>query len=344
MGRTSRLKVIAVDVARCVWTSARAVYAAVTRHAWRNILPKSPEAGKERAEAVILPPVNESDPNGMKLDDLFRANEGQVHSWLSGQGLVHECDCGYTVYDPDAVNEAAQSQWGDERCDEIFDWACNLSNQFGWMFLESSTPDYEIFHCQHCADSEWSLLLDMGRIADKAGEERRAAGTPSVSGKAPSEEPPEHLMVYVDESYENEFPRKPGGCYAYAAVVIPESAVAGLGDKLQAILAKCYRGRLPKELKHQKVMGSGRLLECIGPKIVELLGEIPAVQSSACSCLETVTSARRLAASEQQPITRTNSPRRRSWWTFLRNPLWNKQLGKPPMSWPQRWPDASPAM
>ena len=72
----------------------------------------------------------------MTLDDLLHGGEEEIESWLSEQGLVHECDCGYTVYDPDAVNEAVQAEWGDSRCSDIFDWACNLSNQFGWMDLD----------------------------------------------------------------------------------------------------------------------------------------------------------------------------------------------------------------
>jgi hypothetical protein len=211
----------------------------------------------------------------MTLDDLLRGSKDEIESWLSERGLVHECDCGYTVYDPDAVNEAVQAAWGDERCNDIFDWACNLSNEFGWLFLESSIPDYDIYRCQHCAGSEWSLFLDMQRTADKAEKKGRATGDAGDAGDSTKKEPQEHLLVYVDESYENEFPRKPGGCYAYAAVVIPESAAASLGDKLRTILTDCYRGRLPKELKHKKIAASARLLECVGPKVVALLSGIP---------------------------------------------------------------------
>ena len=219
--------------------------------------------------------MNDPKSSEVTLEALLHADEETVEGWLRERDLVHECDCGYTIYDPDGVNEAVQAQWGDEHCDEIFDWACNLSNRFGWLFLESSNPECEIYHCQHCAVSEWSLLLDMERVASKAEGQVRAGAAPRDHGDAKTEEPPTPLLVYVDESYETEFPRKPGGCYAYAAVAIPESANAALGDKLKTILTECYRGRLPKEMKHKKIADSRRLLECIGPKVVELLSGIP---------------------------------------------------------------------
>jgi len=218
--------------------------------------------------------MDESDSNGAKLDELLQGSAGEIESWLSERGLVHECDCGYTVYDPWDVNAAVQEEWGDKRCDEIHDWACNLSNQFGWLFLESSNPECDIYHCQHCADSEWSLFLDMERMADKAKEQRQTERDTADGEDTAEGSPTEHLLVYVDESYEGEFPRKPGGCYAYAAVVVPESAAAGLSDRLKAILKDCYRGRLPKELKHKKVKESDRLLDCIGPKVVDLVKKI----------------------------------------------------------------------
>jgi len=112
-------------------------------------------------------------------------------------------------------------------------------------------------------------------MADKAKEQRQTERDTADGEGAADERQGEHLLVYVDESYEGEFPRKPGGCYAYAAVVIPESAAAGLGDKLNAVLSECYRGRLPKELKHKQVADSRRLLDCIGPKVIDLLKKIP---------------------------------------------------------------------
>ena len=85
--------------------------------------------------------MSDTDSNGTALDNLLHGDEAEIESRLSERNLIHECDCGYSVYDPWAVNEAVQAEWGDERCDEIHDWACGLSNRFGWLFLESSNPD-----------------------------------------------------------------------------------------------------------------------------------------------------------------------------------------------------------
>src|ERR1043166_7883424 len=97
----------------------------------------------------------------MTLDELLRGDERIVSEWLHAEDLLHECDCGYIVYEPDDVSSAVQETWGDARSDEIFQWACELADRFGWLFLESAQPKYGIYHCQHCQESEWSLLLDL---------------------------------------------------------------------------------------------------------------------------------------------------------------------------------------
>src|SRR3990170_859069 len=104
----------------------------------------------------------------MSLDELLDGSESEVANWLKDRDLLHECDCGYSVYSVDAVNEVVQEDHGASRCEEIFDWACNLSNEFGWMWERGSNPDLGIYHCQYCAESEFSLLLDLERTASQA--------------------------------------------------------------------------------------------------------------------------------------------------------------------------------
>lgn len=210
----------------------------------------------------------------MTLDQLLSGDEAEISEWLTEQGLLHSCDCGYTVYDPDTVNEAVQDKWGDERCDEIFDWACNLSNRFGWLFIESSIPAHDIYHCQHCADSELSLLNDLQAIAsaskssDDEGQASPALSTTSVV-------PADRLAVYIDESYTDEYPRKADGFLALAALIVPEDSIRQISDGVNAILRHCYRGRPAVELKHSQIRKYPRLHECVGKRIVELLASVP---------------------------------------------------------------------
>lgn len=161
----------------------------------------------------------------MKLDELLNGSESTVTEWMSRKNLLHECNCGYQVYDSDAVTQEAQQEFGDRRCDEIHDWACNLSNQFGWLFIESSQPKHDIYHCQHCAESEFALLMDVMKIAEEA--ERRDAKP--VKGKPHSRTRRKKYVVYVDESYSNEFPRKPNGSLALAAFMVAPEDVPKLG-------------------------------------------------------------------------------------------------------------------
>jgi len=132
----------------------------------------------------------------MELDELFDGSESEIAEWLRERNLLHECDCGYTVYDEDGVAQAVQEEFGDERCDEINQWAWNLANDYGWLWLdESSRPQHGIYHCQHCADSEWSLLMDIEKLAEAADRDDEDG---AVETEKPLGEP---CMVYVDESY-----------------------------------------------------------------------------------------------------------------------------------------------
>ena len=210
----------------------------------------------------------------MTLDELLEAEEGEVGEWLRGEDLLHECDCGYTVYDPDAVNSAVQETWGDERCDEIFAWACGLADSYGWLFLESARPEFGIYHCQHCEGSEWSLLMDIEKIASSSPSDRSDSDAPPAPAtKAPT--PDKRLVVYIDESYSDEFPRKPDGSLAYAALIIPESQVDDVDSRISQILSESYRGRPAAELKYNKISKRPALLEHIGSRIVKLLAEVP---------------------------------------------------------------------
>lgn len=208
----------------------------------------------------------------MKLNDLLEGDESEVAEWLAERGLIHECTCGYTVYDVDEVIEAVHEQFGDSQCDEISDWACNLSNNFGWLFLETSDPKYDIYHCQYCNESEWGLLMDAMTISD---------ATDSDNETSPHYESPETLIpiqtfkVFIDESYEKEFPRKPEGCFAVSAVVIPESAEAMIARKLDEILSEAYTQK-PNELKYTQIAKNPRRLGKVGKAILDLINSIPA--------------------------------------------------------------------
>ncbi len=206
----------------------------------------------------------------MKLDELLEGTESIIAEWLSRKGLLHECDCGYQVYDPDSVSEAVLHRFGDRRSDEIYDWACNLSNQFGWLFIESSQPEHDIYHCQHCAESEFSLMMDMMKIAELA--ERRGSKPKKKSARPRTRR--EKYVVYIDESYTNEFPRKPGGSLALAALIVSKKEAAKLDAGLAQIVTDAYRGNVPKEIKYTKLAKHPRLLEQVGRGISELISSL----------------------------------------------------------------------
>ena len=136
----------------------------------------------------------------MTLDELLDGDEDTVSEWLGDHDLIHTCDCGYTVYDPDAVSEAVQEECGDADCDEIYEWACDLSNRYGWMFLESSRPERDIYHCQYCAESELSLFLELTSSSSGNDEEDNTNIAPGETPK-PDIASKERLVIYVDESY-----------------------------------------------------------------------------------------------------------------------------------------------
>lgn len=206
----------------------------------------------------------------MKLDELLDGDERVVSEWMRKKDLLHHCDCGYLVYDEEEVSSAVQRRWGDRRCDEIFEWACDLSNQFGWMSVESAIPEKGIYHCQHCAESELSLLLDMEALASRRGNEKVPQSTPTGEGL-----PVERLVIYLDESYSEQFPRKEGGSFAYGAVILPESQIPAIEGAVAQILKEVYRSTPPKELKYNKIDKSPRLLKQVGERVVRLLRETP---------------------------------------------------------------------
>lgn len=210
----------------------------------------------------------------MKLTDLLEGSEGDVMEWLNKKGLLHECGCGYTVYDPDDVNSAVQARWGDRRCDEIHDWACNLSNKYGWLFIESSKPEYDIYHCQHCEESEWSLIMDMMKISEGGHSGKRKRTVPKVIKKVKLRR--QKFIVFIDESYTNEFPRIKGGALTLAALILPEKEVGRLQAAVNEILQKSYNGKsAPKELKYSKLRKTLHILKAAGKLVSELIPQIP---------------------------------------------------------------------
>jgi hypothetical protein len=202
------------------------------------------------------------------LNQLLDGDESYVSEWLSERDLLHECYCVYTVYDPEEVNQAVQDEYGDERCKEIFDWACNLSNRWGWVFIEQSEPEFGIYHCQHCADSEWSLFLDLEKKTSLVGMTTEGSDDPAESIEP---EVPREFIAYIDESYDGEFPRKVEGAYSLGALIIPKAFEAELNERVADILRSSYRGRHPRELKHSKIKKSPRLLKVVGEQISDLL-------------------------------------------------------------------------
>ncbi|HTI72082.1 MAG TPA: hypothetical protein VMF06_19055 [Candidatus Limnocylindria bacterium] len=203
----------------------------------------------------------------MKLDELLNGSAPTVSEWLSHRKLLHECDCGYRVYDPDAVNEAVQEKFGDRRSDEIYDWACNLSNQFGWLFIETSQPKYDIYHCQHCAGSEFTLMMDMTKIAEKT----ERCSTKTAKKTNPPRTRRKKYAVFIDESYSNEFPRKPDGSLALAAFIVAQEEVAKLEPSLAKILSAAYRSQVPNEIKYSRLSKRPGLLERVGRGISDLI-------------------------------------------------------------------------
>jgi hypothetical protein len=209
----------------------------------------------------------------MKLDDLLDADEYELSEWLRKNNLIHNCDCGYTVYDPDSVEAVVQRRWGDRRWKEINAWACDLSNRYGWLFIENSKPEYGIYHCQYCADSEWSLLMDLEKMAEGPGGKKPKVA--KATSARPAGKRREKYLVYVDESYSNEFPRLPGGSLAIAAFIVSERDSKALHPGLQKIMAEAYRGQQPNELKYSKVAKRPGLLERVGRGVSELISSLP---------------------------------------------------------------------
>lgn len=208
----------------------------------------------------------------MKLDELLHGEDYDVTAWLRSKKLVHTCTCGYDVYDPEEVSAAVQRRWGDRRCDEIHSWACDLSNRFGWLFIETSNAKHDIYHCQYCAGSDWGLLMDMMAIAGPEGSKRRRAAAKAPAGKRARRE---KYLVYVDESYTNEFPRLPGGSLALAALVLSASDAKKLEPGLKGIFAAAYRGGEPGELKYSRVSKRPGLLARVSAEVGALISSLP---------------------------------------------------------------------
>ena len=213
-------------------------------------------------------------PMGASLNDLLDGSEQAITDWLLARDLLHKCDCGYSVYSVDGVNEAVQEEYGDKWCDKIFNWACNLSNQFGWMWETGSNADLDIYHCQYCAESELSLLFDLQRITSRTATKDRprngkSRGNAKIGGQK--------YNVYIDESYSPEFPRKAGGSYSYAAVIIPETQLKTLQKTVSETISNTYRGAAPKELKYKRYSKRPRLLGKIGPFLSKFLTGTPGV-------------------------------------------------------------------
>jgi len=211
----------------------------------------------------------------MTLDELLNGDEYTISKWMSEHALIHTCDCGYSVYDPDAVNEVVQAEWGDDRCNEIYDWACNLSNCYGWMFLESSASKHKVYHCQYCAESELSLLFDIDKIYSSSNLNEQNAKSESSDKPKLDIAIKERLVIYVDESYTPGFPRKEGDSLAYAALIVPKSAVGQIENEVSRIIEESYRGHRPKEIKYKEIRKSPRLLKRIGTNLVNLIHAIP---------------------------------------------------------------------
>lgn len=208
----------------------------------------------------------------MTLKELLEGDESEVSEWLGARNLLHECNCGYTVYDVDDVNGAVQEEWGDEQSDEIYQWACDLSNQFGWLWIESSEPKYDIYHCQHCDGTEFALMMDLGRKAHAMSEESDES---SDDEPVVNSEPGEPCVVYVDESYTNGFPREVGGSLSFAAFIIPESAIEAVQQGVEEIIKANYRGSGPDELKYSAISKRPGLLERVGRGVADLINRIP---------------------------------------------------------------------
>jgi len=205
----------------------------------------------------------------MDLDELLDADEDVVAGWLGERNLLHECNCGYTVYDPDDVSSGVQEIFGDERSDEIANWADGL-DRYGWLYVETSNSKHDIYHCQHCAGSELALLFDLEKIAGGMEfDETVAAPAPAVDA------PLEPCVVYVDESYTEQFPRKSDGSLSFAALIVPEGAVEKLKQGVADIIQNCYRGSRPEELKYTKISKHPGLLDRVGREVAALIKSIP---------------------------------------------------------------------
>lgn len=209
----------------------------------------------------------------MQLDDLLDGDESLISTWLCEKNLIHQCDCGYTVYSPDAVDFAVQEKWGDERSEEINNWANGLADQFGWMYIESSAPKHDIYHCQYCAESELSLLTDLMRIAEE-GEDGKYVGEGEAEDTSAAL-PIEQYRVFVDESYTSEFPRKDGGALTLAAFIVSEADSVQLKAGLEEIMREVYGKSPPTEFKYSGLAQSGGLRARARKAVTDLIKRLP---------------------------------------------------------------------
>ena len=125
----------------------------------------------------------------------YRGQTARVARWWRGErNLLHECNGGYPVYDPDDVSSAVQEVFGDKRSDEIADWANGLDG-YCWLDVASSNSKHDSYHCQPCDGSEWALLFNREKIARGMGSEETDVAPAPVA-----DAPKEPYVVYVDES------------------------------------------------------------------------------------------------------------------------------------------------
>jgi len=209
----------------------------------------------------------------MTLDELLSSNEQELIEWLSRYNVIHKCDCGYVVYDYSQINEIVQEEFGNEKCDEIFYWACNLSNKFGWMDIDHDTSDRKnnIYHCQYCAESEFSLINDILQIAHSNqivdNDDENISANEIVSKNK--------YIVFIDESYSDQFPLN-NGIYVYAAIIIPECECSNLCLEFNNAIKLSYdKGKSPKEFKYKKFKKNGNKLRIkIGENIAKAINNV----------------------------------------------------------------------
>jgi hypothetical protein len=88
---------------------------------------------------------------------------------------------------------------------------------------------------------------------------------------APTEQP---WVVYIDESYTNEFPRIPDGSLSFGALIIPESAVLTVEQGVAGIISANYRGSKPDELKYSAISRHAGLLEGVGRSVAKCIDRV----------------------------------------------------------------------